>query len=439
MGSRKRLLQPTLRLLLLVVAACAIYFAATASISRDWDVKKAVEAQDVPTVRRLAWWFPNAIRHNRETESIVLDAIDLGNDNTELIDAILVARPDLGPQGPNGDTPLTIAILSGQFAIARRLVDAGADPNEVGARGLRPLQCVAHRDRCLDLVEFLLEQGADPKLKSWGGRNFVQELVAWNQSDDCVKILELLADQRLLDVTEADSRGNTALHVLSDATSRFAPSQKDAKLIQFFLDRGADIDALNKDGQTPLFVAARTSVQSASPIKRDIWRFIPLEDWELDRIQLLLKLGAKLDFDERVMQEIFSEPTDEIATLRARDQRILAAGIAKADGISRCYWLGAYPGRSIWVYEGQVFNNYHGGGRPFAFADAENKRGHASTRQFPQLPVIPERDWDNASVSFDAKTKAVRCAVGDHWVEYDLLQRRPLRWSYEKSADAISE
>ncbi len=52
-----------------------------------------------------------------------------------------------------------------------------------------------------------------------------------------------------VDVNEKDPGGNTALHGAAWIRS--------SKIIQFLVDHGADVHALNKKGQSPIYIAQR--------------------------------------------------------------------------------------------------------------------------------------------------------------------------------------
>ena len=65
-------------------------------------------------------------------------------------------------------TPLMVAVEAGHLAIAARLVEAGADVNahnepEIGDTALH----IAVANGTLEMVELLLNVGADPTLKGW--------------------------------------------------------------------------------------------------------------------------------------------------------------------------------------------------------------------------------------------------------------------------------
>jgi uncharacterized protein len=84
---------------------------------------------------------------------------------------LLEAGADPEAESRNGQhiQPLHSAVAGGAFAIARRLVDAGADVDAVQQDGYRPLHAAARNGDELT-VELLLVAGADPRATVADGR-----------------------------------------------------------------------------------------------------------------------------------------------------------------------------------------------------------------------------------------------------------------------------
>ncbi len=123
---------------------------------------------------------------------------------------------------PKDSTPLTLAAFAGEAEIMRLLVDHGADPSLKPKNGLTPLLIAAGINR----VRMEITVPEDDLLAA-------------------VKVaVELGAD-----VNETDRAGNTALHG--------AAWLRSTKIIRFLVASGADANASNKRGQSPIFIAER--------------------------------------------------------------------------------------------------------------------------------------------------------------------------------------
>ncbi|MCF7806301.1 MAG: ankyrin repeat domain-containing protein [Simkaniaceae bacterium] len=132
---------------------------------------------------------------------------------------------------PGGCTPLYLAALGGHLAAVECLITCGAAVDSVNDRGETPLYVAAERDH-LDLVRFLLSKGAKVNTK--------------------------------------DRDGNTVIH---------AAARKGGPIMEALIRAGADPDAMNKDGRTPLSLATGVG--------------------HLDSVNLLLSKGAKVNTKDR--------------------------------------------------------------------------------------------------------------------------------------------
>lgn len=221
----------------------------------------------------------------QECESEVPDVDTCGPDGvTPLMSAVFcggvqsttVQRPGLGnpePWGPlldrgacpqahtvgTGETPLHLAARFSRPTAARRLLEAGANPNQPDRAGRTPLHTAVAAD-AREVCQLLLasrqtavdartDDGTTPLMLA--ARLAVEDLVE-----------ELIAARA--DVGARDKRGKTALH--------WAAAVNNARAARSLLQAGADKDAQDSREQTPLFLAAREGAVEVA--------------------QLLLELGA---------------------------------------------------------------------------------------------------------------------------------------------------
>ena len=87
--------------------------------------------------------------------------------------------------------PLFVASERGQTAVAQLLLDSGTDKESEGPDGQRPLHVATMLD-CLDVVQLLVEAGADTNALDERGRTAAQ-LVPRNGS---IAAAELLRDDK---------------------------------------------------------------------------------------------------------------------------------------------------------------------------------------------------------------------------------------------------
>ena len=138
------------------------------------------------------------------------------------------------PRTLAGATPLAAAAVYLELDIMRALVAAGADVSLALANGTTPLLAAAGAD---------IETNARPSdLERWNIVNSDQPDVPRAEAD-------VLAATRLLleagaNVNHLDEGGNTALHAAAKAGM--------ATVIQLLADRGATLEMINRDGETPL-------------------------------------------------------------------------------------------------------------------------------------------------------------------------------------------
>lgn len=246
--------------------------------------------------------------------------------------ALIAAGADLDLVDPDGATALAIAIINGHYSLAVQLLEAGADPNVVDtAAGMGPLYAAVDMHRlaighgrpnprvagpldAADLVQRLLESGADPNARlikpimqrhhtggdaalgagatpflraaksgdvavmrlllaagadpqltmpngstaimyaaGLGWRNGSALAPSYDQGSEAeaVEALGMLLDLGLA-IDATDAAGNTALHAA--VTGRGS-----AAIVDALVARGADPSAANAKGDTPLALAATRS------------------------------------------------------------------------------------------------------------------------------------------------------------------------------------
>lgn len=173
-------------------------------------------------------------------------------------------------RGAKVDVPLTRPLPG------RSGMDAG--DTTLGA-GSTPLMRAARAGDAA-VMRLLLEKGADPKLTTKDGNTALMFAAGVGYRDKNTRGSESEALEALkvamgagLDIHQANARGETPLH---GAALRGADT-----IAQFLIDQGADLNAVSKQGWTPLDVAMGKSIVGQLPVPHE------------STVALLKKLGGK--------------------------------------------------------------------------------------------------------------------------------------------------
>jgi len=183
-----------------------------------------------------------AVGHGRPNPkpSGALDAVDIVRkllekkaDPNAKLKAAIMQRQHTGGDGTltAGATPLMRAAKSGDIAIVRLLLDAGADPKATLPNGTTTLMLAA----------------------GLGWRDGSPAAPSYDQGppEEALQTIELLL-ARGLDINATNTNGDTALHAAVSARASH-------EIVKALVDRGAKLDIQNKRGQTPLAIAQRSN------------------------------------------------------------------------------------------------------------------------------------------------------------------------------------
>lgn len=147
-----------------------------------------------------------------------------------------------------GDTPLHLAVMSGmEVEILEKLTRAGADINERNKEGVTPLALAVERKNIAQ-VRFLSSGKADIHAEDISGNTPLSRALGGLAEEQKLEILKIIVTSQ--NIASRDSYGNSPLHV---AVKINAPSAQ----LDYLLSLTNDVNARNKDGETPLLLAVQ--------------------------------------------------------------------------------------------------------------------------------------------------------------------------------------
>jgi ankyrin repeat protein len=151
-------------------------------------------------------------------------------------------QPDLRWNRDNPKSqPLHVACAHGHVEVARLLLAAGADEAKDDEYGYTPFVRAVSGDQ-QSVVRFFLDRGQDVDGRTADGGLHLSTLNTAGAYDR-FSMAELLLE-RGADVNARDGRGSTPLHGAAESGS--------VALTRLYLDRGADPEAVDSGGHTPL-------------------------------------------------------------------------------------------------------------------------------------------------------------------------------------------
>ena len=152
----------------------------------------------------------------------------------------------LNKRGRNGEVALHIACYDNRINVIEFLFQIGIDPNVCENNGLTALMFASSYNHT-DLVNLLLEKGAAIDDFTNLGNNSLS-LALKNKSDEAAKVLI----DKGIDVEALDQDGGRALH-------NIVLSKKPFDMASYLLQKGAKINAVNHQENTPLHMAVYNS------------------------------------------------------------------------------------------------------------------------------------------------------------------------------------
>ena len=165
---------------------------------------------------------------------------------------LVQAGADVDSTDGDGRTPLHLA-AQGQSsaALAGLLLDHGAKVDATDSTGRQPLHdAVGTQDP--ELVSLLISRGAEVDALDAAGQTAAASIIYKSP-----KMTEVLITEHGANINTPGRGGNTLMHVAAGINSFLTEHSPLRSLLKTLIDRGADVNALNDNHETPLYLLAR--------------------------------------------------------------------------------------------------------------------------------------------------------------------------------------
>jgi formylglycine-generating enzyme required for sulfatase activity len=173
--------------------------------------------------------------------AIFMNAVRAGD--IAKVEAAARSGTDLNRRDAGGATALHHAAFAGQTDIVRFLLDHNANVDLADADDYTPLQIAVLHGR-VEIAKLLLEHGADPNAKRRGGMTCLAAACHAGRMEIAALLLDYGAD---IESRTGVATDRTPLHL----------ALKHYGMVRLLIERGADVNAQDRYGLTPLTYAGR--------------------------------------------------------------------------------------------------------------------------------------------------------------------------------------
>jgi ankyrin repeat protein len=184
--------------------------------------------------------------------------------DTSALQKYIVADPkSIAATNDTGRTPLCVAAISGQAEAVHFLISRGADVNAKGFEEMTPLADLAadgttNDDACSEVATVLVEHGAEINAEDASHETPLMHAVETRKSE-MARVL-IGHDASLTDKYRGVNKGMTVLHM--------AIANNDPDMVKVLLEFSEPLNAINKQGETPLqFAEERDETEIAATLR----------------------------------------------------------------------------------------------------------------------------------------------------------------------------
>jgi ankyrin repeat protein len=240
-------------------------------------------------IPRAAWYLLSIFLIMAGCEETLHQAIEQGN--LERARDLLGKRAEVNEKDYNGRTPLHLAIQKGHKEIAELLIQNGSDINERNNGGMTPLHLAI-----VNRVTLRWSHGIEPRHLEIGEYD--------------TELIDLLITKGA-DVNAKNHNGRTPLHIavathlqILSADRRWglpeilpSVSDIDREMLRLLIDRGADVNTKDDEGLTPLHTVFVPFVLTLDTEGKTAAMTIPisLEEPKKKLIGLLIDMGSDIN------------------------------------------------------------------------------------------------------------------------------------------------
>ncbi|KAL6897202.1 ankyrin repeat-containing domain protein [Trichoderma evansii] len=276
--------------------------------------------------------------------------------NIDIIKLLLEHGADINAADRYGKTALMVAAnlvedLGGDNSIAKFLLEHGADVNAADKDGNTALMAAVDYLEDgkinINIVKPLLEHGADVNATTKKGRTALMDATFPDADGANIDIMKLLLEHGA-DINAADKDGLTVL-IVATYPGLFV-EEATINTIKFLLENGAEINAADKDGQTALIWGAKFEYEEDEDIfGRYTCRERLITQANITIIKFLLENGAEVDAADESGQTplIWAAKTGNEDVIKLLLENGAGIDVSDKNGLTALYWANSKEQREI--------------------------------------------------------------------------------------------